>query len=166
MSGSIYSWRAWLARAAGFLLFWLILSGFKLADLPIGMLAATLATWASLRLLPPVERTVHPIVLIQFAVHFLYRSILAGIDVAGRALDPRLPLQPGLVIYRTRIPPGPMRDSFCTITSLLPGTLPSGCVENNGLMIHCLDVTQQVEEQLTAEEMMLMRVFWRTEYYG
>ena len=62
--------------------------------------------------------------LARFVLRFLRQSVVAGIDVAWRALDPRLPLRPGFVVYQPRLPPGPARNAFCTMTSLLPGTLP------------------------------------------
>jgi multicomponent Na+:H+ antiporter subunit E len=56
------------------------------------------------------------------------------------------------VRYWPQLPPGPARNVFLTITSLLPGTLPCGPDEEGGLAIHCLDVSQPVVEQLTVEE--------------
>jgi len=141
-----------LARTAGFLGFWLILSEFSAVDLLVGVLAALMAASASLRLLPPAQWTFRPVVLAGLVVRFVQQSIWAGIDVAWRALDPRLPLRPGFVSYRPHLPPGPARNAFLTMTSLLPGTLPCGPDEEGGLAVHCLDVSQPVVEQLTAEE--------------
>ena len=90
-------------------------------------------------------------------LHFLRQSIAAGIDVAWRALDPRLRLRPGFVVYQAQLPPGTTREAFCAIMSLMPGTLPCGSAEGNGLTIHCLDVTQPVAEQLAAEEALCMQ---------
>ncbi|MGA8936678.1 MAG: sodium:proton antiporter, partial [Pseudolabrys sp.] len=59
--------------------------------------------------------------------------------------------------YRSRLPPGTMRNAFCTMTSLLPGTLPSGSDESGGLIVHCLDETQPVIEQLEVEEALLIK---------
>ena len=117
-----------------------------------GWLLRVAATWASLRLMPAQQWNLRPIKLAKFALHFLCQSIAAGIDVAWRALDPRLRSRPGFVVYQTHLPPGTKRDAFCAIMSLLPGTLPCGPAEGNGLTIHCLDVTQPVVEQLAAEE--------------
>jgi multicomponent Na+:H+ antiporter subunit E len=141
-----------LARAAGFLGFWLILSEFSAVDLLVGVLAALLAAAVSLRLLPPGPWTVRPVLLAGLAGRFLQQSIRAGIDVAWRALDPRLPLRPGFVNYRPQLPPGRARNAFLTMMSLLPGTLPCGPDEEGGLAVHCLDVSQPVVEQLTVEE--------------
>ena len=146
------------ARAACFFGFWLILSGFSPADIFVGALAAIAATWASLRLLPPGRWTFRPLALAGFTLRFVRQSIGAGIDVAWRALDPRMPLRPGLVVYQSRLPPGPTRDAFCTLTSLLPGTLPCGSDEEGSLLIHCLDVAQPVVEQLKEEEVLFVRV--------
>jgi multicomponent Na+:H+ antiporter subunit E len=146
-----------LARAAGFLGFWLILSEFSAVDLLVGALAALMAALVSLRLLPPGRWRLRPVVLAWLAVRFLQQSIWAGIDVAWRALDPRLPLRPGFVSYRPQLPPGPARNAFLTITSLLPGTLPCGPDEEGALAVHCLDVAQPVAEQLAAQEIAFSR---------
>ena len=147
-----------LSRGTFFFAFWLALYGIKSADLVIGIIAATIAAWASRRMLPPGRRSLRPIPLAQLVVRFLRQSIVAGIDVAWRALDPRMPLRPGFVVYQSHFPFGPMQNAFCTITGLLPGTLPSGSDENGDLVVHCLDVSQPVLEQLAAEEAALQQV--------
>jgi multicomponent Na+:H+ antiporter subunit E len=147
-------------RAAGLFGFWLLLTGadpVDPADLAAGLAAAVAATWTSLRLIPTQQWTLHPIKLAVFVLHFLRQSIAAGIDVAGRALAPRLLLRPGFVVYQAHLPPGTRRDAFCAIMSLQPGTLPCGPAEGNGITIHCLDVTQPVVEQLVAEETLCMQ---------
>jgi multicomponent Na+:H+ antiporter subunit E len=149
--------RVVLARVVGFLAFWLIVAGTKPVDLFVGMLAAIIVTWVSLRLLPPGTMRLRPSALAKLVLRFLHQSIVAGVDVAWRALHPRLPLQPGYVIYRSRLPPGTMLNAFCTMTSLLPGTLPSGTDESGGLIVHCLDETQPVIQQLAIEEALLAR---------
>jgi multicomponent Na+:H+ antiporter subunit E len=144
-------------RAAGFFAFWLVLTGADAGDLAAGLAAALAATLVSLRLMPAQEWNLHPIRLGKFVLHFLRQSIAAGIDVGLRALDPRLPLRPGFMVYQARLPPGTKRDAFCAIMSLLPGTLPCGPAQGNGLTIHCLDVTQPVIEELAAEEALCMQ---------
>jgi multicomponent Na+:H+ antiporter subunit E len=144
--------RGWLARTAGFFAFWVVLSGLNPVDLLVGVLAAVIATWTSLRLLPPGEWIFRPIALTRLALRFLRQSVGAGIDVAWRALDPRLPLRPGFVVYPVRFPPGTARNTFTSLTSLLPGTVPAG-EENGQLVYHCLDVDQPV----VAEEAAMSR---------
>lgn len=143
---------ALLLRGAGLLGLWIVLIGAAPADLAAGASAGMLAAWASLRLLPPRERRVRPAALAVVGLRLLRHSAGAGIDVAMRALDPRLPLRPGFVSHPLRLPPGPAREMFCALTSLLPGTVPSGTSERGALLVHCLDTEQPVAEQLADDE--------------
>ena len=145
-----------IVRLGGFLVFWVIIAGTEPVDLLFGAPAALIVTWASLQLLPPGTRRLRVVALARLVPRFLYQSIGAGVDVAWRALDPRLPLQPGFVTYRPRLPPGAALSAFCTVTSLLPGTLPSGTDESGRLMIYCLDKDQPIANQLATEEALLM----------
>jgi multicomponent Na+:H+ antiporter subunit E len=147
--------RVW--RLSGFLAFWLVLSGADLADLPIGIVAGAVATWASLRLLPPSAARVSLLALGGLALRFFCQSVVAGVDVARRALHPRLPLRPGFVAYAVHFPPGTARNAFAALTSLLPGTVPAA-QERGELVYHCLDVDQPVVSQLTVEEAAMSRV--------
>jgi multicomponent Na+:H+ antiporter subunit E len=144
------------ARAAGFLVLWLVLAGADVADLPAAAVAVVAATWTSLRLLPPGSSRLSPGALAKLTFRFAYQSVAAGVDVARRALDPRLPLRPGFVRYPVRLPPGTARNTFTTLTSLLPGTVPARA-ERGHIIYHCLDVEQPVTSQLAAEEAALTR---------
>ena len=146
-----------LWRGTGFFLLWLLLmrSG-KPADLAIGVFASAGATWVSLRLLAPAAGCLHFGKLLALLPHLLSESVLAGIDVARRAFDPRLPLRPGLVSCPLAFPPGFARNTFATITSLLPGSVAAGEVDGV-LVYHCLDISAPVVEQLWKEERLLAR---------
>jgi multicomponent Na+:H+ antiporter subunit E len=146
-------------RAAGFLCLWLVLAGANLGDLPAAAGAVAAATWTSLRLLEPSASRRSPLAIVQLALLFLYNSIIAGADVARRAIDPRLPLRPGFVAYPTRLARGVRRNVFTTLTSLLPGTVPTG-EDNEQLFYHCLDVGQPVVAELAAEEAALVRALY------
>ncbi|MCC6203339.1 MAG: Na+/H+ antiporter subunit E [Gammaproteobacteria bacterium] len=153
------SWRGMLARTAGFLAFWVILAGIEPVDLLVGAVSAVIATAVSVRLLPPGQMRVAPVASMRFVLRFLQQSVVAGVDVAWRALDPRLPLRPGFVAYEPRLPAGPARDAFCTVTSLLPGTLPSGPGRDDAILVHCLDVDAPLSEQLAEEERRFTQAF-------
>ncbi len=147
---------AW--RVAVFLALWLILvGGPDPADRPAGIVALAAATWASLRLLPPGGARPSPIAFARLLLRFARQSIVAGADVAWRALDPRLPLRPGFVIYPPHLPPGPALNAFCALTSLAPGTLPAGQNDSGAIVVHCLDVGQPVASHLAADEQLLTR---------
>jgi multicomponent Na+:H+ antiporter subunit E len=145
-----------LARGALLLGLWVVLVGPMPLDLAVGVATAAAAVWVSLRLLPPARTRFRVAVLPRLALRFLSRSVLAGIDVARRVFDPRLPLRPGYVRYAVGFRPGNGRNAFAALTSLLPGTVPAGG-EDASLLYHCLDVGQPVAEDLAAEEAALRR---------
>ena len=145
------------ARAALFLAFWLMISGWSSADLPVGLAAVAAATWTSLRLLPAGETRLRPVFLAVLALRFLRQSAVSGMEVAWRALNPKLPLRPGVIAYPLRLPPGGARCAFCALSSLLPGTLPTGTDENGALLVHCLDTGQPVAANLSEEETIFIR---------
>jgi multicomponent Na+:H+ antiporter subunit E len=155
-----------LARLTGFFLLWLLLMpSAKPADLIFGATAALAATALSLRLYEPLSGRLHLAAFIGLLPHFIWQSILAGIDVAGRTFAPELRLNPGFVACPLDFPEGLARNTFATVTSLMPGTMP--CGEDNGVLIyHCLDITQPVVEQLWAEEALLERAITAGRKHG
>jgi multicomponent Na+:H+ antiporter subunit E len=142
-----------------FLCLWLVLAGASPGDIPAAAAAIAAATWTSLRLLEPSSSRRSPRAIVRLALLFLYHSVVAGIDVAGRALSPRLPLRPGFVAYPTRLSRGVRQNVFTTLTSLLPGTVPTG-EESGQIIYHCLDITQPVLADLAAEEAALVRALY------
>jgi len=135
----------------GYLALWIALIGLDPLDLVVGGFAAAVATWASLRLLPVGVHPVRPAALPRLALRFLGQSVSAGIDVARRAFSPSMPLQPGFLLYPTKFRRGPARNAYASITSLLPGTL-AVRDDEQGLLYHCLDLTQPVAAELAVEE--------------
>jgi multicomponent Na+:H+ antiporter subunit E len=137
-------------RAGTFFVLWLVLIGTSPGDLIAGVPVAAAATWGSLALLPPEPHRVRLTGLLLLIPRFLWKSVVAGWDVARRALDPRLPLHTGFIGYPSRFR-GSARNAFASYSSLLPGTLP---VEDDGetLLYHCLDIDQPVAAELAAEE--------------
>lgn len=151
---------AW--RAVAFLALWLILvGGPDPSDRPAGIIAVVTATWLSLRLLPPGGGRFSPIALARLILRFLRQSIVAGADVAWRAVDPRLPLRLGFLAYRPRLPSGQALNALCALTSLAPGTLPAGLDDAGAIVVHCLDVGRPVASDLAADERLLTRALGR-----
>ena len=157
--GSLGLPRVAAARAAFFLAFWLMISGWALADLPVGLAAVIGATWVSLRFLPPIGPRYRLGSIASLVVSFLRQSAVSGTDVAWRALSPSLKLEPGLVACPLRLPAGNKRSAFCALSSLMPGTLPTGTDEQGALLVHCLDTRQPVAANLAAAERLFIRAF-------
>jgi len=156
------SWPAALVRGGGFLALWLVLAGVHLGDLPAAACAAAAATAASLILLPPRGHTGSLRGLAGLMLRFPRQSLVAGIDVAWRALSPRPALRPGFVTCVPGLPEGAAREAFLAYASLLPGTLPAGANADGTLLVHCLDTSQPAAAQLAEEEALFRRALgWR-----
>lgn len=139
-------------RAAMFLCIWVVIDqSAKPANVLVGLIATAAATWLSLRLLPPASGRVRVTALALLLPRFLWQSLRAGLDVALRALHPRLPLQPGFVDYPVQLPRGSARNAFELISSLLPGSVPTDETDT-AIEYHCLDVGQPVVADLATEE--------------
>lgn len=139
-------------RFAIYLALWCVLIGFGWSDFTVGLTTAAAATWVSLALLPLGDRRVSLAAAARLAARMPWQSLVAGVDVARRALDPRLPLQPGLIRYPSGLAAGPQRNAFRALMSLQPGTLPISVNETGEMLIHCLDTGQPIAAGLAAEE--------------
>ena len=139
------------ARALAFYALWIVLIGAAPADLAVGVLAAGAAAWVSVVLLPASPRRRRWGNTLALVPYFLWKSLVAGVDVARRALAPRVRIDPGFVGYPTRLPRGADRNAFATFTSLMPGTVP--CADEDGRLIyHSLDRGTAVADELAADE--------------
>ena len=147
-----------LPRLLLFAMLWLVLMPSVLwYDLLFGLVTALAASFASLRLLPPAQGSVGLLPLLMLMPRFVWQSVMAGWDVAWRAFHPKMPLAPGFITYPTALVPGLARNTFTTLTSLLPGSLPCEHTKD-GIVYHVLDTHQAHLEQLAREEQRLATV--------
>lgn len=152
------SWLATLGRGATYLVVWIVIAGGDADALLPGLGAAALATWASLRLMPPdpAGGGVRWLAALALFARFVRVSVTAGLDVARRALAPSMRLSPGYVHFRPQLPPSDARSLFQAMTSQMPGTIPSGTEPGDAIVYHCLDASLPVAEQLAEEESRLL----------
>lgn len=115
---------------------WLALDG--TGNLAAGALFAALGAGVGAWLAPGDAYPWRPLRLAGFFLHFLRASLLGGIDVASRALHPRLPLEPALVVHPLSLPPGLPRTLMLSVVSLLPGTLSVAIDTDDRLHVHVL----------------------------
>jgi multicomponent Na+:H+ antiporter subunit E len=154
------------ARALLYFGIWIVVDqSAQPANLVVGALASAAATWASLALLPPAAGRVRVGALLMLLPRFLWQSLVAGLDVARRALSPGLPLAPGFVDYPVGLPRGAARNAFELISSLMPGAVPTDETEAT-VEYHCLDARQPVVEQLAAEERAYARALLPGQRHG
>lgn len=92
---------------------------------------------------------------------FAWHSLAGGIDVARRAVTPRMPLAPGILEYELQLPPGTARVFLANIVSLMPGTLAADLVGDR-LRVHVLDRRRSSREDLAAAEQHVAQMFCLT----
>ena len=131
---------------------WLILAGTNRDEIIVGALAAALisllfhgkvATLGSVRLTPKAFLYI----FLYFFV-FIRELVKSTIDVAGRVLSPRLPINPGIVKVRTRLTSPIARLILANSITLTPGTM---TVETKGefYYIHWIDIQAEDIEAAT-----------------
>lgn len=121
---------------------WLVLAGWSPWNAVIGVAAAALATRVSVILLPAPGRPLSVPRVARYAAVFLWRSVVAGVDVAWRVLRPEMSLHPGIVKVAPRLPEGSASLLFRGLASLQPGSLACGVDADGYLLFHCLDTRE------------------------
>lgn len=146
------SLRAVCGRFALLYAAWVAMAGTAPLDLAAGLPAAALSAWVSLVLLPPGPHRLPLTGIARLALRFAAQSLLAGIEVARLALDPRLRIRPRHVTCRAMLAPGLKRDVFLAMASLQPGSLPLAQQADGTVLLHVLDARAPVAARFAAEE--------------
>lgn len=143
-----------LERAVVFAFGWWVLSEGYTSSWTFGVPFVVFASIASVQLTPKRGWRYRPLGFLRYLGFFFSHSIMAGIDVARRALSPSMRLDPEFVTYPFRIAEDAGRVMLADTVSLLPGTLSSG-IEGDTLVLHVLDCspdivaeTRRVEERI------------------
>lgn len=144
-------WLAGLRRGLLFALLWWALTEGDLYGWPFGLAMVALATYASLILLPPPRWRLRWQALPAFVLFFLHHAVLGGVDVARRAFDPRLPINPAFLRRPLGLKPLAARLIMTWTVSLLPGTV-SVELGDDELELHVLDTHMPTERVLAALE--------------
>jgi multicomponent Na+:H+ antiporter subunit E len=146
------------ARAAIFALFWWVMSNGNPESWILGGPVVLLATGSSLLLSHGARQHWRLTGLLSFVPFFLWRSFCGSIDVARRAMHPKMPLEPTFIDYNLSLPNGAPRLFMANVVSLLPGTL-SAELRGDCLKVHVLDANAEVPEELQRLEAKVGHVF-------
>jgi multicomponent Na+:H+ antiporter subunit E len=152
-----------LGRFALFWAIWWLLTDGRADGLLLGAAFAAVAAAMPLVIAEPQDagrsRALLPTVLrgLLLLPFFLWQSLYGGVDVALRALRPRMPLAPAVLDYRLRLPPGPAPVMMASLVSLMPGTL--AIVSGARLKVHVLDATRDYQDELELLEAQVAWVF-------
>jgi multicomponent Na+:H+ antiporter subunit E len=143
--------------------FWVVASGsLRTSDLVIGMVVAVLlGGWSVDFLWSGVGPAVPGRMLSALPGHLLLLSgevALAAVHVARVVLDPRLPIRPRLVRYRTALHNPAAQTVFALSLTLTPGTL---VVDTRAgiFLVHCLDEASALRLLDGAVEQRVARMF-------
>jgi len=145
-----------VARGIIFLFIWWILTNGALSSWWIGIPAVLLATYTSSRLLAPFPFALPG--FIRFIPMFLLRSMVGGLDVAGRVFRVNMKLAPDLYEYPLRLPPGFPQVVMTNTVGLLPGTLGAE-LDRNILKVHVLDRQKDFLTELRVVEADIAGIF-------
>jgi len=86
------------------------------------------------------EFRLRPIVYLQYLVIFIKNLILSNLDVAKRVIDPKLPINPGIVEIKTNLKEDYKKLILANSITLTPGTITMD-VQGDRMFIHWIDVT-------------------------
>lgn len=147
-------------RTAVFATLWLVLSGGASAALGFGVAAALAGAVLSLWLYPSDRPGVGAWRVAGFLPRFLVQSVLGGLDVARRAVDPRLPVVPGWVELKLASRHAEANVLVGGVSSILPGTLAAG--PGDGTMaMHVLHMPSFDAARFYADEQRVLALFDR-----
>jgi multicomponent Na+:H+ antiporter subunit E len=102
---------------------------------------------------------------ILYVFRFLWEMIKANIDVAYLVIHPLLPIKPGIVKIKTKLPKASAITMLCNSITLTPGTLTVDInEEEKELYIHWIKVKAEEVDEATEKissvfEKILMEVF-------
>lgn len=143
-------------RWAAFLIGWWILAGGDVSSLPLGAVAAGVATGC---LLSPTARPfLRPLQVAAFVGPFLVRGLCGALGVALKALHPGNRIEPGWVTFPLSRPGGAANAFVGSVMSVLPGTLAAG-PEGDRMAVHVLHMPDFDPASLRAEEARVLAMF-------
>lgn len=141
------------------MVFWLLLSGhYDLFHILMGVVSALLVTAMNLRLrrfhfyreeIQQVEArlkrqfpvTLRPLRFLYYIVWLFWQIVVASLQVAYAVLSPRMPIDPSLVIFKTRLPNTSARVILGNSITLTPGTITVQLRDDEFLVHALMDVS-------------------------
>jgi multicomponent Na+:H+ antiporter subunit E len=158
-AGAAWDVRRLGLRVAGYAFVWWVVADGAASSWTVGAPAVLLAALVGSSLASPRPAGWRLGGLLRFLAHFVRRSLYGGIDVARRAIDPRLPLAPAMRSYRLRLPPdGASAVFFVDMVGLRPGSL-CAAFEGDRVTVHVVDRAQPVLDDLRELEVRVAGLF-------
>ncbi|MDI6713288.1 MAG: Na+/H+ antiporter subunit E [Anaerosomatales bacterium] len=149
--------RGLVGGIAALIVAWIAIAGVD----PKGVLFGAAAAVVAAAMLAPMTGFMprpRPAGLARFAAYFVAQSVTGGVDVALRALSPRMKLDPGWIRYPMRLTAPGLQAMFADCISLLPGTL-CARIEGGAVEVHALDRSADLRASLETLEQRLSDAF-------
>jgi len=150
------------------MLVWLAFtSTFAIQEVLIGLITSALISFLSIRLFTCCTLSIfHPVkifYMIKYLIVFLIALVQSNFDVARRVLTPSLPINPGIVKFKTKLKTNYSKMVLANSITLTPGTL-SVDVKDDTFYIHWIDVKTTDPEQAYTDiagqfEKILLKIF-------
>jgi multicomponent Na+:H+ antiporter subunit E len=135
------------------LLVYLFLAGFTVDEVILGSIVSIVLTFIMVNQLNFKVDALFPIRLLKFIFMyipvFIWKLILANLDVARRVLTPKIPLNPGIVKVDTKLKGDLGKLVLANSITLTPGTLSLDVIDQS-VYVHTVDVKGQNAEEKQA----------------
>ena len=144
-------------------LVWLLLMwDISPASLTIGLIVALAAAAIhGPQLTGRPEHAINPVRYFWFLYYipiFILEMVKANLDMAYRVLHPALPIDPGLVKFRTRLKSETGRTLLGNSLTLTPGHTTVDIIRDE-LYIHCIDINRPTQAIAEKFENIIARIF-------
>lgn len=144
--------------------FWLILTAsLAPADLVTGAVLAMLLGWWASRALwcDGDEPVLAPRQVLRFCLYLPWlvkQIVVAAVGVAEKVLDPRMPIDPVMIVHHTPLQRTVSRVMFANSITLTPGTLTAD-LDGTQYTVHCLSEDFATDIENGDMESRIRRVF-------
>lgn len=129
---------------------YLLLAEFSLYEMALGAIVSAVLSLILVKFVNFNIDILLPVKLVKFIVIyipvFIWKLILANLDVARRVLSPKIPLNPGIVKVPTALKGDFGKLTLANSITLTPGTLSIDIVDDY-LYIHTVDVKGTSEQE-------------------
>ena len=129
---------------------YLLLAGFAVEELILGAMISALLTVILAKFVDYQIDILLPVKLAKYLVIylpvFIWKLVIANLDIAKRVLSPKIPLNPGIVKIKTDLKGDFGKLVLANSITLTPGTLSIDIVDDY-IYVHTVDVKGKNEEE-------------------
>lgn len=128
------------------LVFWVVVAGLTGQGLAAGLLASAFVLWLNRDLIDSLVeekwffRAKSFAILGLYGLSLIWQIVLANIELAKIVLSPKMPIQPGIVIFNPGLKTDLSKTILANSITLTPGTL-SIDVDGDTFTVHALTLT-------------------------